>query len=665
MKKFSLFVTQMIFILLFSVTLSAQPNVSVSSPNGKIKIDLKVTPEAPFYSVAMGGKVLIKPSKLGFEFKNSGKLMSNFKVDDFQITSFEETWESLWGQKKSHLNKYNQIYVKLREKDAPNRILEIWFRAFDDGIAFRYGFPEQENLKELLITSEETEFNFGGNYKTWWNKANYDSYEMLYNTTPLNECDSANTPITMKTSDGIYLSVHEANLTDYAGMTLKATDKANNKYECNLVPWPDGIKVKAEAPHKTPWRTIQIADNAGGLIESSLIQNLNEPNKLENTSWIKPMTYVGVWWGMHTKQYTWDMGPKHGATTEITKNYIDFAAEHNIPGVLVEGWNTGWDKWGQTNAFDYVTPYSDFDIEWLSKYAADKGVYLIGHHETGGDTPSYEKMIDKAFALYKRLGIHAVKTGYAGAIRPVGHYHHGQLMVNHYRMVLEKCAEYELMLDAHEPIKPTGISRTYPNMMTREGVRGMEWNAWSDGNPPEHTVILPFTRGLGGPIDYTPGIFDITFDQYKDKERVHTTVAKQLALYVVIYSPLHMAADVIENYEGKKEFEFISKVPTDWNETKVLDAEIGDYVVIARRNGNNWYVGGITDENEREMKLKFDFLEKGKSYTAKIFKDGKDADYLKNPLPVDIEEFGVNSESVIDVRLASSGGYAIIITPNK
>jgi alpha-glucosidase len=530
-------------------------------------------------------------------------------------------------------------------------------------VGFRYEFPEQANLKDFEIMSEETQFLFPGDPTAWWTPADFDSYEHLYTTGPLHSLDAANTPVTLKTDDGLYLCIHEADLTDYAGMTLARVDEPAVGLSSSLVPWPDGSKVKGAAPFKTPWRTIQISTWPGGLVESSLVLNLNEPCVIEDTSWIKPMKYIGIWWGMHIDKYTWHIGDRHGATTENAKRYIDFAARHGIPGVLIEGWNTGWDRWGQEGAYDFVTPYPDFDLPAVVAYARSKGVVIIGHHETGGDVPTYEKQLDKAFSLYSDLGVPAVKTGYAGAIYPRGYHHHGQWMVRHYRMVVKKAAEYRLMLDVHEPIKDTGISRTYPNMMTREGVRGTEYNAWETGNPPEHMTILPFTRMLAGPLDYTPGIFDLTFDAHKPNNRVHSTLANQLALFVVLYSPMQMAADLIENYEGHPAFTFIEAVPVAWDETRVLNGEIGDYVTIARRSGAEWYIGSITDENARVLSVDLKFLEPGRAYTARIYADAPDAHYETNPTAYEIREQCVTRDTILNLELAPGGGQAIALIP--
>jgi hypothetical protein len=446
-------------------------------------------------------------------------------------------------------------------------------------------------------------------------------------------------------------------------MTLVPLEGVANGLAADLVPWPDGTKVLGTTPLVTPWRTIQIGRRPGDLVESHLILNLNEPCAIEDTSWIRPMKYVGIWWGMHTGKYSWHEGPDHGATTENARRYIDFAAAHGFDAVLIEGWNTGWDRWGARGAFDYVTSYDDFDLPEVVRYGRERGVALIGHHETGGDAEDYERRVDEAFDLYASLGVPAVKTGYAGGVYPRGQRHHGQWMVYHYRQVLEKAAAMRLMLDVHEPIKPTGISRTYPNMMTREGVRGMEYNAWSEGNPPEHTTVLPFTRMLAGPLDYTPGIFDLMLDDYKPENRVHTTLAKQLALFVILWSPVQMAADLPENYEGDPAFEFIETVPCDWDDTRVVDAAIGDHVTVARRSGDRWFLGSITDGSERALTVPLDFLEGGVTYRARAFRDAADTDWRTNPRAVEITDLTVTAGNELDLRLAPGGGQAIVFLP--
>jgi alpha-glucosidase len=550
--------------------------------------------------------------------------------------------------------------------------LKLSVRLFDDGLGFRYEIPQQNGIDSINITREITEFNFAQNGTAWSIPANFDTYEMLYRTTQLSEVPDANTPITVKMESGYYVSIHEANLTDYAGMTLKNTGSTN--FQANLVPWPDGVKVKAKTSLLSPWRTVMLCKNAAGLVESNLIQNLNEPCAIPNTEWIEPMKYIGIWWGMHLGVETWTPGPKHGATTDNMKKYIDFAAENNVQAVLAEGWNTGWENWGKPKAFDQITPYPDFDIDEIVKYAKLKGVELIGHHETGGDYLFYEECMDDAFMKLHVNGIRVVKTGYAGPI-PNGHFHHGQKMVQHYRKVVETAARYQLMLDAHEPIKATGISRTYPNMMTREGARGMEWNGWSEGNPPEHHVILPFTRCLGGPIDYTPGTFDILYKNRKEytkwnsndkgNSRVNTTLAKQLALWVCLYSPLQMASDLVSNYEDQPAFQFFKNLPADFDESKVLVAEIGDVYAVARRKASNWYIGAITDENAREIDLDLSFLDADKKYVATIYSDTENTSLEENPTEIKIITKEVDSKTSLHVKMQNSGGQAIEIRESE
>jgi len=647
---------------------------SISSPDGKINIEFFIQNGKPFYKITHEQETIIKQSKLGFLFKNAEPLNNNFEIIETSTKGVEENWKPVYGPSNLIKNHYNELQIKLKEDTLLNREMDIIFRAYNDGIGFRYILPKQSNLNDFEITSEETQFNFNGDHTVWWIPADYDSYEHLYSKNLLNEIKAVNTPVTIETKKGLCLSIHEADLTDYAGMTLKSVDSDSFTLECDLVPWPDGVKVKASTPLRTPWRTIQIATKPGDLIESHLIENLNEPCQLEDISWIKPMKYVGIWWGMHIGAETWEQGPYHGATTKNAKRYIDFAAKYNIPGLLIEGWNTGWESWGQEDAFNFTTPYDDFDLKEVADYANEKGINLIGHHETGGQVGNYEKNLTAAFELCQKMGIHAVKTGYAGKIRPEGQHHHGQWMVNHYRKVVKEAAKYEIMIDVHEPIKPTGIRRTYPNMITREGVQGMEFNAWSDGNPPEHTTIIPFTRMLAGPIDYTPGIFDVKLERYKDfrkkiklrdnlNRRVHTTLAKQLALYVILYSPMHMAADFPENYENQPAFKFIKDVPVSWDETKVLDAKIGDYVIIARRNNQDWFVGAITDENNRNFEMPLTFLTPEIKYTVKIYSDGKNADWENNPTEIEISDQIVEKGDLLPIKLAKGGGMALQFSP--
>ena len=640
----------------------------------------------PTYKVTHKNNEVIKTSKLGLDFENLDSFTTNFEIIKASNSSFNETWQMPWGEQLDVVNNYNELKVELQETSALKRKLNIVFRVYNDGVGFRYEFPEQENLSEVLITEENTEFNLTGNHKVWWIPGDWDIYEHLYNTTKLSEIDAlqfaghenlaqtsipnnaVNTPVTMKTKSGLHLSFHEASLVDYAGMTLQV-DTLNYTMKSVLVGSDNtSYKVKKIVPFNTPWRTIQIAENAGDLIESNLIVNLNEPNKLGDVSWFKPTKYTGIWWEMHLGKSSWDMASgNHGATTENTKAFIDFSAKNNIGAVLVEGWNTGWEHWigfeDREGVFDFVTPYSDYDLQEVVRYGKEKGVEIIMHHETSAATETYEKQQDTAYALMQSLGIHSVKTGYVGKILPKGEYHHGQYMVNQYNNAIIKAAKYQVAINAHEPIKATGLRRTYPNTISREGLRGQEFNAWASdgGNPPEHLPIVAFTRMLAGPIDYTPGIFDIKFDKWKKDNQVNTTIAQQLALYVVIYSPVQMAADLIENYEGNPALQFIKDVGVDWQETKVLNGEIGDFVTIARkeRNTGNWFVGGITDENSREITIDFSFLDNETIYEALIYEDGKDAHWNDNPTSLSIRKLEISNNSNETFKLAEGGGFAI------
>ena len=666
---------------------------SVSSPSEKVKVEFALNSEGvPTYKVLFNNKDVIKTSTLGFELKNDAPLQKGFQILDVVKSNFNETWEMPWGEQLEVENNYNELKVDLQEKEAAQRKLTLVFRVYDDGIGFRYEFPEQQNLTDVIITDENTQFNLTGNHKVWWIPGDWDIYEHLYNTTKFSEINAkakvnhkdlaqtsipenaVNTPVTMKTNDGLYLSFHEAALVDYAGMTLKV-DTLNFAMQSELVGSErTHYKVKRTVPFTTPWRTIQIAEKAGDLIESKLILNLNEPNKLGDISWFKPSKYTGIWWEMHLGKSSWDMASgKHGATTENAKAFIDFSAKNNIRALLVEGWNTGWEHWigfeDREGVFDFVTPYPDYNLEEVVSYGKKKGVEIIMHHETSAATETYTKQQDTAFSLMQKLGIHAVKTGYVGKILPKGEYHHGQYMVNHYNNTVNKAAKYQIAVNAHEPIKATGLRRTYPNTISREGLRGQEFNAWSSdgGNPPEHLPIVAFTRMLAGPIDYTPGIFDIKFDKYKPNNQVNTTLAQQLALYVVIYSPVQMAADLIENYEGNPAFQFIKDVGVDWQQTKVLNGEVGDFVTIARkeRNSENWFVGGITDENAREMEISFSFLSPNTSYEAVIYEDGENAHWNDNPTAINIKNTEINQQSILKIKLAPGGGFAISLKPKK
>ena len=614
------------------------------------------------YRISINDSSFIAPSQLGFEANNGINLYKDFQITGTDFSTKDEVWTQPWGENKSIRNHYNEVAIHLKDSKATR--LTIRFRAFDDGIGFRYEY-QVPNIDSLFIINELTEFNIANNGVSWSIPANFETYELLYRTLPINKVETANTPMTFKTDNDIYASIHEAALTDFPEMTLKQTEACNFKSE--LAPWPDGIKARfAGGNVTTPWRTIQIAKEAVGLINSGLILNLNEPCALETTDWIKPMKYVGIWWGMHLGVETWTMDDRHGATTENAKRYIDFAAANNIEAVMFEGWNEGWESWGGSSrdfVFDFVTPYPDFDVKMLNDYARSKGVRLMMHHETSASVRNYERHLDKAYQFMADHGYNSVKSGYVGDIIPRGEHHYGQWMNNHYLYAVKKAAEYKICVNAHEAVRPTGLCRTYPNLIGNESARGTEFEPY-DGNKPFHTTLLPFTRLIGGPMDYTPGIFDIclTFLNRENHGQIHTTLAKQLALYVTLYSPLQMAADLPESYERYMDaFQFIKDVAVDWDESKYIEAEPGECITVARKakNTNNWFVGGITGENARTSTFVLDFLEPGKQYVATLYADGKDADYEKNPTSYQIKKGLVTYKTKISTDLARSGGFAI------
>ena len=681
-------------------------SLSISSPSEINSVTFFLAEDGSAnYMVKHKETMVIDTSAMSFDFKDQESIQRGLKVIGKTNKAFNETWEMPWGEQREVQNNYNELVINLQEENSPHRKMNIYFKAYDDGIGFRYEFLAQEGKDSLTITDENTEFKLTGDHTTFWIPGDWDIYEHLYSTTPFSKINAitkrdhpnlaqsyipenaVNTPVTMRTSEGLHLSFHEANLTDYADMTLKI-DTTQLRMTSELV-GSDRFqhKVKRALPFKTPWRTIQISDKATELIDSKLILNLNEPNKLGDVSWFKPKKYVGIWWEMHVGKSTWDFGMtqdmgtwtndgnphgKHGATTENTMRYIDFAAANGFGGVLVEGWNTGWEHWigfeDREGVFDFVTPYPDYDLQKVVKYAKDKGVEMIMHHETSAAPRTYEQQLDTAQALMDHLGIRSVKTGYVGKIIPDGEYHHGQWMVNHYRKVVESAAKRNIAINAHEPIKATGLRRTLPNEISREGLRGQEFNAWATdgGNPPEHLPIVAFTRMLAGPIDFTPGVFDIKI-KGKPNNQVNTTLAQQLALYVVIYSPIQMACDLPENYENHPALQFIRDVGVDWEQTIVLNGEVGDFVTIAReeRGTGNWFVGGITDEMRREIFVNFDFLEEGKKYEAIIYRDAPDAHFKNNPTSYGIEKTVITKDSNASFILAEGGGVAISLKIKK
>lgn len=679
---------------------------NVQSPSKEITVSFKLDGSGkPYYSIAYKGKAVITDSYLGFKLKNLPDFDTDFKITDTKTATVNDSWKPVLGEVETIKNNYNELKVTLQQQ-ATKRIMNVVFRVFNEGVGFRYEFPQQENLNYFVVSKEQTQFNLTGDHKAFWIPADYDTQEYVFNETPLSKVDNdklnlnngialktiggryaVQSPLMMKTHNGLYINIFEAALINYPVMHLDVNVN-NFSLAAHLVPNAIGDMAYLQAPFNTPWRTVMVSDDARTIVSQKMVLNLNEPSKLDDTSWIKPMKYIGVWWEMHVGKSSWDykgsqnaqnqqsgeaIKVPHGGNTENVKRYIDFAKKNGFDGVLVEGWNTGWEDWTghwKEEVFDFVTPYPDFDIKGISEYAKKQGVSMIMHHETSGSVASYERHLDRALANMAKYNYPAVKTGYVGAIIPRGEFHDGQSMVNHFNYVPQRAAEFKLMVNSHESSRPTGVHRTWPNYIAAEAARGNEFNGWSSGNPPAHETILPFTRLLGGPMDYTPGIFEIKMDVYKPgtTEQVHTTLAKQLALYVTIYSPLQMAADLPENYDRYADaFQFIKDVAVDWQDTKVLEAEPGDYVTIARKaKGNeNWFVGAITDENARETKIKLDFLTPGKKYKAVIYQDGKNADWKKNPKSYEIKTQTVTAKSSLKLKLAPGGGTAISLVPVK
>ena len=678
---------------------------SVSSPSNNISVNFKLTATGqPAYTVNYKNKPVILESTLGIRLKGKPALEANFEIDSIKNSSFNESWKPVLGEQANIENHHNEIIIALFQKETQVK-MNIIFRVFDEGVAFRYDFPKQAALNYFIISDEVSQFNLAENNKVFWLPGDFDSQEYAYNETSFSDINTqkidlnngigvksiagqyvVQSPLMMKSPSGLYLNIFEAAVANYPVMHLDA-EVNHYKLTSHLVPNAIGDKAYLQAPCVSPWRTIMISNDARDIVGSKMILNLNEPCKIADTSFIKPMKYVGIWWEMHVGKSTWDYAGsqnaqnvltrdllpsgKHGATTENTKSYIDFAAKNGFDGVLVEGWNVGWEDWfgnWKEEVFDFVTPYPDFDIDAVMAYAKSKNIKMIMHHETSGSVANYERHLDRAFDLMKKYDYPAVKSGYVGKVIPRGEYHDGQTMVNHFNFVARRAADYKLMVNSHESSRPTGYSRTYPNYIAAEAARGNEFNAWSTGNPPMHETILPFTRLLGGPMDYTPGIFEIKMSYYdKTKtEQVHTTLAKQLALYVTMYSPLQMAADLPENYERYPDaFQFIKDVAVDWQDSKYLEAEPGDYLTVVRKakNSEKWFLGAITDEKPRKSEIKLDFLSKGKKYKAIIYEDAKDADWKKNPIAYKITTIVVTNTSKINLNLAPGGGTAISFEP--
>ncbi|WP_026709486.1 glycoside hydrolase family 97 protein [Flavobacterium frigidarium] len=689
----------LVALVLFSSSyIGAQTAVS---PSKKIEVNFKLSATGqPTYSVKYNKNTVVEKSAMGFTLKDKAALTTDFTIEKVENSSFNESWKPVLGEQASIVNHYNELKVSLIQKES-NIKMTIFFRVFDEGVAFRYDFPKQKELNYFIISAEVSQFNLTENYKAFWLPGDFDSNEYEYNETKLSEIDNSKidmnngigvksipgkyivqSPLMMKSDDGLYVNIFEAAVVNYPVMHLNV-DVKNFDFTAQLVPNAIGDKAYLQAPCVSPWRTIMISDDARDIVGSKMILNLNDPSKIEDTSWIKPMKYVGIWWEMHVGKSTWDFAGsqnaqnsltqdlipsgKHGATTENTKRYIDFAAKHGFDGVLVEGWNVGWEDWfgnWKEEVFDFVSPYPDFDIAAVSAYAKSKNVKMIMHNETSGSVSNFERHLDRNFENMVKYGYPATKTGYVGKIIPRGEFHDGQSMVNHFNFVARRAADYKLMVNSHESTRPTGYSRTYPNFIAAEAARGNEFNAWSNGNAPMHETILPFTRLLGGPMDYTPGIFEIKMSHYdKSKtEQVHTTLAKQLALYVTMYSPLQMAADLPENYEKYSDaFQFIKDVAVDWDDSKYLEAEPGDYLTVVRKakGSEDWFLGAITDENARNTTINLDFLTKGKKYKATIYADAKDADWKANPIAYKISTLTVTSKSKLKLNLAAGGGTAI------
>ncbi|MBQ4414323.1 MAG: glycoside hydrolase family 97 protein [Prevotella sp.] len=646
------------------VTKSNAGNVKVTSPDGAVTVTVGVKNQQPFYMVNYEGKAVVAPSHLGY-LLNNGELGAKTKMGKVARSQKDEIWNQPWGENDITHNHYNELMVNFREQSG--QPMQVVFRVYNDGFGFRYILPDYNKGKEFQIMDELTEMTLAHDAKAWSISTNHTEYfEGIYKAGMLSQKDTVCTPLTIEYEKDLYLAIHEAALEDYASINLtpRSADGGAVRLLTALTPWRSGVKVYAKGQLKSPWRTMIISKTAGGLLTSNLMLNLNEPSQIKDTSWIEPGRYIGIWWSIHKKQNTWEMGPTHGATTENVKRYMDFAARHGFSGVLAEGWNPGW---GQGEKISYLESYPDFDMHEVTRYGLQKGVRFIGHTETWGNASLLESQMEQAFNWFERLGIRAVKTGY------VGHYFDGkelaksQYGIRHYRKVIECAAKHHIMIDNHEPAMPTGIQRTWPNLMTQEGVRGQEYNAWDrrGGNPPSHTVTLPFTRGLAGPTDFTPAIFN--FSEIVPGTHPHSTLAKQLGEFVVIYSPLQMAADAIENYEGQPALSFIESCPTTWSRTLVPNGEIGKYITIARkeRGGDSWFIGSITNEEARSLEVSLDFLDEGATYRAIIYEDGPEADFERNPYEMTIRQIAVTKADTLHLRLARSGGAAVRIEKAK
>ena len=644
--------------IMMMLTACHQPT-GVTSPDGRTQVAFRLDEQGtPMYDVVKDGKAVLSACPMGFMMQD-GNLTEGFELMKLQTGSLDETWETVWGEERFIRNHYKELQLCLRHESG--RRMDICFRVFDDGFAFRYVFPEQEE-DSVVIMSEETAYRFANEPMVWSIPWRTEYYEALWHKTPMSATDTACSPITLEMADGTYAFVHEAALTDYPAQNFIFGGQTTRTM---LTPWQNGVAAYEKAPFATPWRFVILADNLPQLLASRIMLNLNEPCKIEDTSWIKPMKFIGIWWGMHLQTMTWEAGPRHGATTENMKRYLQFAAENGIEGVLAEGWNLGWETWEH---FDFTTPYPDWDMDELSRYADSLGVQIVGHNETGGNAADYEHDLDEIYTYHHAHGIHVIKTGYVSPIiRTIDglQYNRSQAGVRHYRKVIETAAKYHICIDNHEPVMPTGLQRTYPNLLTQEGVRGQEWNAWGTdgGSPEEHVTVLPFTRVMAGPVDYTPGVFNFANPIHPDT-RVHATLANQLALFVVLYSPLQMACDLPENYlQHPDMFKFIERVPCDWEQSRLVDGRIGDYVVMARqeRGTEDWFVGAVTDENSRDITLPLDFLKPDATYEMTVYADGEDADWKRAPYSTQIYTRTVSAQDSVPLHMASGGGCAIYI----
>lgn len=693
-------------LLLMPMVTQAQ---TVISPNGNISLSFSLNEKGvPTYTVSYKNKTVVKPSTLGIELNEENSLMDSFRINNTTTSTFDETWQPVWGETRDIRNHYNEMFVEL-EKPSNGRYMNLRFRVYDDGVGFRYEFPQQQYLPYFVVKAEHTQFAMSGDNTAWWIPGDYDTQEYDYTESKLSEirglmkdaiCGNVSqtsfsptgvqTSLQMKTADGIYVNIHEAALVDYSCMHLDLDDK-NFIFTSQLTPDAQGNMAHMQTPCQTPWRTVIISDDARDMLSSNLILNLNEPCKYEDTSWIKPVKYVGVWWEMINGSQQWSytndlpsvmldetdytkVKPHglHGANNENVRKYIDFAAKHGFDQVLVEGWNTGWEDWfghSKDYVFDFVTPYPDFDIKKLNEYAHSKGVRLMMHHETSASVRNYERHMEAAYNLMNKYGYNSVKSGYVGDIIPRGEHHYGQWMNNHYLYAVKEAAKHHIMVNAHEAVRPTGLCRTYPNLIGNEAARGTEYEA-TNGNKPFHTTILPFTRLQGGPMDYTPGIFEMDMDKMNpnNKNHVNSTLARQLALYVTMYSPLQMAADIPENYERFMDaFQFIKDVAVDWDDSKYLEAEPGQYITVARKakGTDNWFVGCTSGENGHTSALKFNFLDKDKKYIATVYADAKDAHYKTNPQAYVITTGVITAKTALKLKAAPGGGYAISIIEAK